>query len=255
MKKNFTSIKKGVIKAYHLPVLPDNILKLYTHPFCRVFRVIGGISALLVLTKEHLILPYPLNYVVILLALIQLIQIVLISIIKLIFGIRKVIYNPEEFEVRNSPLDRYASHISKLLYCWKVGCQVGQTGLGVVGASVVIDTFLEQTGHEKVILPFIAKGIKLVTGSKATPLTEDARGFYADMQYNITQLKDASERHKRLTEITESLDVSDFLQGGISMKDAEEIKTILLETNEASKDEVKDIALRIISQVEELKKK
>jgi hypothetical protein len=50
-------------------------------------------------------------------ALLQVMQIVIISIIKSIYGIRKLIKNPEEFEVRNSPLNHYATLIGKLTYC------------------------------------------------------------------------------------------------------------------------------------------
>lgn len=98
---NFQSIKKGLIKAYSIPLLPAKLTQIYIHPLTKIIRVIGGFSALLVISENHTMFPYPLNFLLIGIALLQLFQIVLISIIKVIYGIRKLIKNPEKFEVRN----------------------------------------------------------------------------------------------------------------------------------------------------------
>lgn len=39
---NWASLKKGVIKGYSIPLLSDNINKLYNLPIVRILRVIGG---------------------------------------------------------------------------------------------------------------------------------------------------------------------------------------------------------------------
>ena len=51
--------------------------------------------------------------------------------------------------VRNSPLDKLVSLSTKLLYCWKIGCQVGSTGIGLAGASAITNTVLEAGGQKK----------------------------------------------------------------------------------------------------------
>jgi hypothetical protein len=91
------NLKKGIIKGYSIPLLPNYINKWYNHPFIRVLRVLGGICAILVLTKNYLYLPMYVQRVVIIIGIIQLIQIVIISIIKIIFGVNKLIYNPKDF--------------------------------------------------------------------------------------------------------------------------------------------------------------
>lgn len=103
IKIDYTSIKLGIKKGMSIPTLPPKVEKFYSHPIMRICRVIGGFCAVLVLSKNHIFLPDPLNFLCLYVALLQLLFIVIISIIKLIFSIRKLIYNSHEFEVRNSP--------------------------------------------------------------------------------------------------------------------------------------------------------
>jgi hypothetical protein len=44
----------GFKKANSIPTLPDHIIKLQAHPTIRVFRVIGGISFLTMISKNLL---------------------------------------------------------------------------------------------------------------------------------------------------------------------------------------------------------
>ena len=90
---DLASIKKGVLKGFSIPLLPPYIDKVYNYPLVRILRVIGGVSAILVLTKNYTSLPDFLGWIVLVLGIIQLIQIVIISIIKVIYGIRKILLN------------------------------------------------------------------------------------------------------------------------------------------------------------------
>jgi len=38
----------GIKKGWNHPTLPENLLKLQLHPFIRIFRVLGGISILII---------------------------------------------------------------------------------------------------------------------------------------------------------------------------------------------------------------
>ena len=49
---SWTSIKKGILKGFSVPLLPDSINKVYNLPLIRILRVIGGFSAILVITKN-----------------------------------------------------------------------------------------------------------------------------------------------------------------------------------------------------------
>ncbi len=98
---NWASLKKGVIKGYSIPLLPDNINKFYNLPLIRGLRIIGGYCAVLILTKSYLHLPEIIRWIVLVFGIIQLLQIVIISIIKVIYGIKKLKNNSKNFEVTN----------------------------------------------------------------------------------------------------------------------------------------------------------
>lgn len=48
---------RGIKKGLEVPTLPDNINKVYNHVFVRIFRVIGGVCFLLVLSQKYTIFP------------------------------------------------------------------------------------------------------------------------------------------------------------------------------------------------------
>jgi hypothetical protein len=51
-KTKFESLKIGLKKGWKTPTLPKNLLDLQSNPLIRIFRVIGGISALSILTNK-----------------------------------------------------------------------------------------------------------------------------------------------------------------------------------------------------------
>ena len=120
-KKFFNDVWIGIKFGFSIPLLPDSLNKIYNSPLVSVLRVIGGFSAILVLTKNYTYLPNIIGWIIIVIGIIQLIQIVIISIIKVIYGMRKLWKNPKDFEVRNSPLCFSTCKLSLLLksrlYC------------------------------------------------------------------------------------------------------------------------------------------
>ena len=55
MNKNIvTRLAIGLKKGYNTPTLPENILKIQQHPLIRILRVLGGLSFLFLLSKNHL---------------------------------------------------------------------------------------------------------------------------------------------------------------------------------------------------------
>jgi hypothetical protein len=50
--KIFNSLKIGLKKGWNTPTLPKHLLELQLKPLVRIFRVIGGISTLSLLTKK-----------------------------------------------------------------------------------------------------------------------------------------------------------------------------------------------------------
>jgi general stress protein YciG len=141
--KNLNSIWLGLKKGYKIETLPKNVRTFLELPLVRIFRVIGGICVLIYLLNKNgtvtLNLPYNLNMIIYIIALIQFILIFIISVWKIVYGINKLLYHKEEFEVRNSPLNRLASMTGHLLYCWKVGIQTASVGLTIILVYLVID--------------------------------------------------------------------------------------------------------------------
>jgi len=43
----------GIKKGWSQPTLPKNLLKLQLHPFIIIFKLLGGISILIILTKAY----------------------------------------------------------------------------------------------------------------------------------------------------------------------------------------------------------
>lgn len=162
--------KTGFLIGYNIQPLPDNIYKIYNHIFFRVFRVIGGISAVLVLTKTHHSLPLLIQYLVLALGLFQFIQMAIFSFLKSVYLFKKIKNNPEEFEVRNSPLHHFASHFAKLIACWKTTCSVGATGTSVIGTGVLIDNVLDSAGQPKVFDPIFKQVINSVLPDRKTDI-------------------------------------------------------------------------------------
>ena len=50
----FNRFFKAVKRAYSIPTLPDNILKIQSYPIIRILRFLGGLSMLMLLSKSYL---------------------------------------------------------------------------------------------------------------------------------------------------------------------------------------------------------
>lgn len=102
----------------------------YNHIFTRIFRFLGGLSVLITLTKGFTYInlylrSYPfiseiLTFSIIILASIFIVYYLIINIIKINYSIYLLRKKPENFEVRNSPLNVFATYIAKVLYCVKL---------------------------------------------------------------------------------------------------------------------------------------
>ena len=143
----------GFMKAYNVPILPKKIENIYSNIYVRVLRFIGGVCLLLILTNKHLLLPVYLHKLIIVVGAIQSIQILIIFIIKIIYGLYTLMYKSKDFEVRNSPLNHYATHLARILYCAKWGCAITGSAAGTIAAGASFDLVLEAAGREKIFIP------------------------------------------------------------------------------------------------------
>lgn len=153
-------IWKGLKIGIMLPVLPESVSKWHNHPLTRIFRVLGGISLLLVLSKSEFPKIY-LFYTVFPLALLQFIYIIIvISLIKFVYII--YLWRNIRFQVRNSPLDRLASFSVTLVSCVKGTCVLVLSGGTALGMGLGIDELLTNYGRDPVFKDTLGKGLDKV---------------------------------------------------------------------------------------------
>jgi hypothetical protein len=88
----------------------------------------------------------------------------LIFIIKIFYGIYTLIYKKEIFEVRNSPLNRYATILGQVLYCVNFGCAATGIGATFIAGGVAYDTLLVESVRERKFLTFMAQAYNGVFG-------------------------------------------------------------------------------------------
>ena len=249
----WNSFKKGFKHSWNNPMMPTSVLRFHNHVFIRIFRVLGGLSIMIVLSKNHTLLFFPLNYLVLILSFVHIFYILIIFIIKLIYGIKQ--FFDGSLDVKNSPLDRYATIIGQLLHCWKIGCTVGQGGISLAGASIVVDTLLEASGQEKIFTPLLGKGVKFLIGGKS------ADTYHIAFQEKIKNMESTRKRLTEIRSLQESLD-STIEDTGVSMFSKEDIKIMrntlngLIETEETDlQKQVKDLRKNIKDHYDEKTKK
>jgi hypothetical protein len=84
-----------------------------------------------------------------------------------------------DLDVRNSPLDRYASLFSKLLLCLKGSCEV-VAGSGVaLGVFTGIDTLLEHKGRDPIFMPFLAN--LMISDNQIEKQFKDQKALFRDL--------------------------------------------------------------------------
>lgn len=106
-KKKNTKLKRfmyGVKLGIKLSLLPEPVKKFHNNPLTRIFRVLGGISFILLISKAYLSINTSLLFMIFPLAMLHLTYIMIISAIKNIYYIYLLING--KLVVKNSPLDR-----------------------------------------------------------------------------------------------------------------------------------------------------
>jgi len=150
---NKYSIILGLKKSYNLPILPEKVNSFYNLLIIRVLINIGGVCLLIIFFEKYKIFPEYLQYLILFIGLIHIFSIIIILLIKIFYGIYKLIFHSNEFEVRNSPLNQLATHLGKILYCAKVGCAITGGGAAVIAVGSSFDCVLEAAGQDKIFIP------------------------------------------------------------------------------------------------------
>ena len=151
----FIGLKKGILT----PTLPNHIILLNNNPIIRIFRVLGGISILLILTHRLDYLGDGLLY---------LYTLVLCTVLALLFSLYLIfltyhrikhmikVLKSDDLDVRNSPLDRFATIAAKIILCSKGLCETAAPVGVVFGGMAGIDELRKAKGLEPLFLPKLA---------------------------------------------------------------------------------------------------
>ena len=109
--KTYHNVLLAFKKAYSISLLPKRVEVLYSSLYMRIFRVLGGVCLVLVLTGKYSLFEEEVHILIFIPALIQSFLIILMGIIKFFYGLYIIIKKPSVFEVRNSPLNPFSSHL------------------------------------------------------------------------------------------------------------------------------------------------
>ena len=148
----------GIKHAWYIPSLPQKVSEFYSHIFTRIFRFVGGVAILITVTKgyDYIQLNNYFNEIfcdiiiisTYLYASIFITFTVVINLIKIIYTIYLLKNKPETFEVRNSPLNMFASpaKLANVLTCIKIGCiATGSTAAVVAGGVAFLTGTINQS--------------------------------------------------------------------------------------------------------------
>lgn len=218
IKNIFKRFLNAGIRAYSIPTLPDNILKIQSYPIIRILRFLGGISMLMILSKTYLNFHSYFLYIFYFFALIFTIYHFIITYNRIKHMVS--VFKSNKFDIRNSPLDRLATLGAKALWCLKGACETAQPIGLTLGLMISTDTILKEANREPIFTPLLAGALNKILAETGQPssskILETALGQY---KQNSIEIKD----------LNKSLDLLDKFDGGLSMEDTSEFKQILME--------------------------
>jgi hypothetical protein len=122
----------------------------------------------------------------------------------------KKVFKDKDLEIKNSPLDRYASRLANLIFCGKFLCEAAQPLGAGIALGLGADEILKHSGREPIFAPFVGSAL-----DKVLPPTEQ-------MKFKKQQLEAMNNLEKINTEI----------------KDTEQLKSAILKHTGLEKDDV-----------------
>lgn len=233
IKSTFSSLLKGLKKAYSIPTLPDHIIKFTMHPTIRIIRFLGGVSFLTILSKSHLNYHISILFIAMFFATIFTIYHFYLSYHR--FKHIKYLLKSDKLEVRNSPIDRLAFLAAKVLTCLKGVCQEAQpVGLGL-GLMLGADEVMKYADVEPFFGPLMGGILKGVLPEKHIKESEE-------IIKNAFELLRSNRSNVNTTNNLLDLLKDSNIKGDLTKDEFEEMKNILVEKQVELKS--KDSALK-----------
>lgn len=192
------------LRAYSIPTLPDHILKIQSYPIIRILRFLGGISLLMILSKSYL------NY--------HSYFLYFFYFFALIFTKHMLsIFKSDIFEIKNSPVDRFATLGARALWCLKGACETAQPVGVTLGLMISTDQILQAANREPIFTPFLAGLLNQILPETGNPSTSKIiENSFAKIKQNNSELE-ALKYSKELIN----------LPGGLSAEDNTEFNQII----------------------------
>ena len=227
MKKFLSRTLIGVKKGLFTPNLPPEILEFQKKPLIRIFRVIGGLSFLTILGRGYIsfkLSPFLFGLFILLyfIAILFFIYHVYISYHR--FKYIKYLFKSGALDVRNSPLDKYASMLVRVLACAKGVCDTATPfGLGL-GLMLGADQVLKDGGRGAFFGPLLGSGLNRI-------LPKSELDHWRDTYLEATnKLNNTAKSGKILTEFMDNVtDLTD-----ISADDKKDLFQLLSEMKESN---------------------
>jgi hypothetical protein len=196
--------------------LPNHIIEFNHNIFVRIFRILGGICLLLILSKKVFDFNPYIIYVVIFINLIFLIY----QFVLLIYRIRNIykILKSKDLEIRNSPLNNFATVFTKGLLCIKGVCEGGIFTGTILGTGIAFDWALESANKEKVFAPLVGSFIKKLSGIDS--LNEEQRKQLEQLNFIKKTTDEKLNYIRKLNNIVKSnQEIEDIIQSIECQKD------------------------------------
>ena len=198
--KNLTDIKSGIVKVYNTPTLPKHIINFNHNIYVRIFRVLGGICLLLILSKKVFDFNQYIIYLVIFINLVFLIYQFVLLIYRVI-NICKILKS-KDLNIRNSPLNKFATVFTQGLLCIKGICEGGIFTGTLLGTGIAYDWALESANKEKVFAPLVGNFIRKISGISS--LSEEQIKQLEELNY-VKKTTDEKLNHiRKLNDIAKS---------------------------------------------------
>jgi hypothetical protein len=218
------------------------MLEFQKKPLIRIFRVIGGLSFLFIL--GHSYLPFESPFILLVFFILSYFFAVLFFIYHIYISYHrfkhiKYLFKSGELDVRNSPLDKYAGMLVRVLACAKGVCDSATPiGLGL-GLMLGADQALKEVGREAFFGPILGTGlVKILPASDL----DHWRDTYLEATNN---LNNTAKNGKILTELMSN--ITDFKD--ISTEDKSDLFQLLSEmkkSNDIDLESAKEKAIKAL---------
>ena len=221
MKTIFYRLKIGIIKGFETPNLPMHIIKLQLHPLIRIFRVLSGISLLLILTKKI----YNFHEVFLYLAVFNSIMFFVYHLYISYYRIKhiKSIIKNKDLEIRNSPLDKFQTIFKLTINSLKT---INNTTVGTdftVALMYELDDILVEEGKSRYFVPAIKNKLNELQ------LKESIDSALKRLGIEELDLNRESIKNINLTQLNENSKKEFESETGINVVEAQKIYNYIME--------------------------